>query len=281
MDLASEAQELIARCGELLHFIDDDGIVCLPPVRGETPAANKLRALLAAAYGEAWTTAKERELIAQTGSTAKTLDEWLQDDFFSQHCAVFHQRPFVWHIWDGRKDGFNVLVNYHTLTEAGGKGHKLLESLTYSYLGDWIARQKAAVQDGEAGADGRLAAAMELQGELAKILEGKPPYDIFVRWKPLRLQPIGWNPDINDGVRVNIRPFMSASLSKGRAGAGVLRWKPNIRWEKDRGKEPNRPREDYPWLWNGGTFTGEHHNDHHYSNAEKQTAREKHAGAPA
>ena len=43
---------------------------------------------------------------------------------------MFHQRPFVWHIWDGRKrDGFHALVNYHKLCEGGGKGRRLLESL--------------------------------------------------------------------------------------------------------------------------------------------------------
>jgi hypothetical protein len=279
--LAPEAKELVACCRDLLSFSENDGIVCLSPVRGEAPAADRLRTLLATAFREAWTTVIERDLIGQTGSRTETFNEWLRDDFFLQHCTLFHQRPFIWHIWDGRKDGFHALVNYHKLAEGEGKGRMLLESLTYSYLGDWIARQKAAIQDGEAGADGRLAAAMELQGEMAKIIEGEPPYDIFVRWKPLHLQPIGWNPDINDGVRVNIRPFMSASLSKGRAGAGVLRWKPNIKWEKDRGKEPNRPREEYPWFWNGGMFAGERHNDHHYSNAEKLAARDKHAGEPA
>src|SRR4051812_42290181 len=56
-----------------------------------------------------------------------------------------------------------------------------------------------------------------------------PPYHIFVRWKPLGQQPIGWNPDLNDGVRLNIRPFMQA---------GELRKRPNIKWGEDRGKNP-------------------------------------------
>lgn len=281
MELSSEARKLTASTKDLLSFIDDDGIVCLPSVRGETPASERLRDLLAKAFGSGWTLARERELIAQTGSSAESLDGWLRDDFFVQHCALFHHRPFIWHIWDGRKDGFHALVNYHKLAEGEGKGRLLLESLSYSYLGNWITRQKAAVQDGEAGADARLAAAMELQEQLKKILEGEPPYDIFVRWKPLHHQPIGWNPDINDGVRLNIRPFMTATLSKGKAGAGILRAKPNIKWEKDRGKEPNRPKEEYPWFWDGPTFTSDRLNDCHYSNAEKQAAREKRPGAPA
>ena len=101
---------------------------------------------------------------------------------------------------------------------------------------------------GEAGSDARLVAAKQLQEELKKILEGEPPYDIFVRWKPIADQPIGWEPDLNDGVSMNIRPFMMAT-DVGRKGAGILRVKPNIKWDKDRGKEPSRSKDEFPWFW--------------------------------
>ncbi len=94
----------------------------------------------------------------------------------------------------------------------------------------------------------RLAAALELQKRLEAILEGEPPFDIFVRWKPLIELPVGWEPDINDGVRPNIRPFVADDLPNGRAGAGILRYRPNIKWTKDRGKEPERPKDEYPWF---------------------------------
>ena len=91
---------------------------------------------------------------------------------------------------------------------------------------------------GEAGSDSRLAAAKQLQVRLKLILEGEPPFDLFVRWKPLSAQPMGWRPDLNDGVRINIRPFLAQDIPGGKKGAGILRSKPNIKWEKDRGKEP-------------------------------------------
>ena len=59
----------------------------------------------------------------------KNLADWLRDEFFKQHCALFGNRPFVWHIWDGQRDGFSALVNYHRLDR------KTLEKLTYTYLG--------------------------------------------------------------------------------------------------------------------------------------------------
>ena len=269
MRLSQRARDLVARCRELDEFVDDDGIVCIPSVRGEDPASDRLLRLLHAA----------------AVNHSENLDAWLRDKFFQEHCEVFHQRPFIWHIWDGKKDGFAALVNYHKL--AGPQGKKLLESLTYSYLGDWITRQEAAVKNNESGADDRLLAAKELQEQLEAILHGEPPYDIFVRWKPLHKQPIGWTPDINDGVRMNIRPFMLAELSRGRKGAGVLRFPPKIKWTKDRGKEPKRPLEDFPWFWNwdekkddptnfagGKKFTGDRWNDLHYTIEFKQKARD-------
>jgi hypothetical protein len=276
MQLAAEARDLIERCRMLDDFSDQDGIICLTPIAGKEPAAERLRALLIAAYGDYWTPLKEQELIASTGSAANGLDEWLRSDFFEQHCKLFHHRPFVWHIWDGRKrDGFHALVNYHKLAEGGGKGKKLLETLTYSYLGDWINRRKDGVKRNEDGAEDRLVAAVELQKRLIAILEGEPPFDIFVRWKPVEKQPVGWNPDINDGVRINIRPFMASDIPGGKSGAGVLRWKPNINWSKDRGKEPDRSKEQFPWFWKNGEFIGDRINDVHLANSEKLKARKR------
>jgi hypothetical protein len=227
-------------------FADDNGIVCLPSVAGEPPAADRLQEVLAAAFGEMWSPAKAKELLREAGGTKKNLDEWLRDEFFKQHCALFENRPFVWHIWDGQRDGFSVLVNYHRLNR------QTLEKLIYTYLGqDWVERQRAGVRDEVAGADGRLRAALALQQKLEAILEGEKPFDIYVRWKQLHEQSIGWEPDLNDGVRVNIRPFVEA---------GVLRVPFNIHWKKDRGKNPD------------GT---ERFNDIHRSLAEKLEARRK------
>ena len=248
---------------------DADGIVCLSATKGEPAAAERLRGLLAQAYGEDWSASVQQDLLAQVGYAGKTLDDWLRDGFFEQHCALFHHRPFIWHIWDGNKNGFSALVNYHKLNYA------TLEALTYYDLGLWIQRQQAAVDAGEAGGDARLQTAKQLQAKLKLILEGEPPYDLFVRWKPLSKQAIGWHPDLNDGVRMNIRPF---------ATADILRKRVKIKWDKDRGKEPVREQKDFPWFWgwNGKTQDfvgagtepdGNRWNDLHYTNEMKRNAR--------
>jgi hypothetical protein len=278
----------------LKRHADADGIVVLNAVKGEQAAAARLLALLADAFGAEWSAAKLDGLLAQVGFAGKTLDDWLRDGFFEQHCALFHQRPFVWHIWDGRPDGFHALVNYHRLAAPNGEGRRTLEKLLYSYLGDWIDRQRAEQQAGVEGADARIAAAEHLKTELANILAGEPPYDLFVRWKPLAEQPIGWEPDINDGVRINIRPFMTAKPLGARAkGACILRMTPKIKWDKDRGKEPQRAREDFPWFWGwdpdnkddqrdfggrGKEPDGKRWNDLHYTRAFKQAARDRRKG---
>jgi len=244
---------------DLDPLADKDGIVPIPAARGESPAAERLREVLRTAFGSEWSAPLETKLLTEAGAKPGTsLDDWLRNLFFEQHCKRFHNRPFVWHLWDGRKDGFACLVNCHTLD------HKRLETLTYSYLQDWITAQAAAAKSSQTGADLRLLAAQELQDKLKLILAGEPPYDIFVRWKPLAEQPIGWNPDLNDGVGLNIRPFMTA---------GILRKNPNIKWTKDRGREPHRDKEDYPWFWSGKEFIGDRVNDVHLTNRDKLDAR--------
>ncbi len=182
-------------------------------------------------------------------------------------------------------------MNYHRLAAANGEGRQTLEKLIYTYLGAWIDLQRADQKKGVEGADARVAAAEHLKVELEKVLTGEPLYDIFVRWKPLAEQPIGWGPDINDGVRVNIRPFMTARPFLARAASTcILRATPKIKWDRDRGKEPHRAREDFPWFWGwdgktqdftgGATFDGDRWNDLHYTNAFKRAAREQNA-APA
>ena len=125
-----------------------------------------------------------------------------------------------------------------------------------------MTRQKQDIQNKVDGAEEKLAAAERLEKQLKLILQGEEPYDIFVRWKSLKHQPIGWNPDLNDGVRLNIRPFLSG-LDLKKKGAGILRDKPNIKWDKDRGKDVKSA----PWYHK---FNGDRINDHHTTLEEKK-----------
>jgi hypothetical protein len=264
MELAPEMREVIAKNNIFDDLIDDDGIVCIPAIRGEKPAVDRLEAILHAAYGDEWSATLLNNLLKSVKS--RDLNLWLRDKFFEQHSKLFQHRPFIWQIWDGLPDGFSALVNYHTLDYKG------LERLIYTYLDDWISTQIQQEKDGDEGAELRLTAARNLREQLEAILVGEKGLDIFVRWKSSAEQPIGWNPDLNDGVRLNIRPFMQAK-DVGKKDAGILRSKPNIHWKKDRGTDV----ESAPWYDLGleyGGKQGDRINDHHLTLAEKKVARD-------
>ena len=228
---------------DLDALADSDGIVALPALTGEFDAATRLRTLLASAYGDDWSTHREQTLIQQACGKHIGLEAWLRDEFFKQHSKFFHHRPFLWHIWDGRKDGFAAIVNYHRLDR------RVLEKLTFTVLGTWINRQTDGCRERRyrRRCSPRRGARSASSAEL--ILDGEPPYDIYVRWKSLAEQPIGWDPDLDDGVRLNIRPFVTAD---------VLRSRVNVSWKKDRGSNPDG---------------SERHNDLHPSLAERRAAR--------
>jgi type I restriction-modification system DNA methylase subunit len=248
MELADEARELIEAVKAFDHLSDEDGIFCIPSVNAEQAGAERLREYLQTVFAGEWNNQTITQLLQKEGAKSTNLEAWLRDEFFVQHCKVFQNRPFIWHIWDGRKDGFSALVNYHKLDKDN------LSKLIYTYLNDWIRVCVAKKNAGESGAEGLLSAAEKLKEKLEAILLGEKPYDIFVRWKPLEQQPIGWEPDLNDGVRLNIRPFVEA---------GVLRSKFNVKWGVDRGKNPPGS----PW--------GEvRDNDRHLSLEEKRVERE-------
>ena len=249
MELAKEARVLINSIKPFDYLADEDGIICIPSVNNETSASERLREYLQVVLGDQYNNNTIAQLLVKEGSKKTSLEEWLRDEFFDQHCRLFQNRPFIWHIWDGRKDGFGALVNYHKLTKEN------LRKLIYTYLGDWIRQSEFKNKKGESGSEGLLSAALKLKEKLEKILEGEDPFDIFIRWKPIERQPIGWDPDLNDGVRLNIRPFITAD---------VLRKKPNIKWGIDRGKNPKGS----PW--------GEiRDNDKHLTLEEKRKAKEK------
>jgi hypothetical protein len=248
MRLSAEARVRIAEAAKLPPG-DADGLLPLVPVLGERPLADRLRAFCAAAWDDAWTPAQEAALIIAACDRAKdkpprqlTLEAWLRNHAARQHAKLFHDRPFLWWITDGRADGFTAVAHYHRLTRVN------LERLAYTVLGDWLTRL---------GDDPKAEAARVLQAKLALILTGEAPYDIFVRWKPLHAQPLGWDPDLDDGVRLNIRPFIQAK---------VLVHEPNVKYGTDRGTDVASA----PWF---PMFDGERRNDHHTTLAEKQQAR--------
>lgn len=308
IQLGLTGKSLANRCSDLNSHVDPDGIICLHPLRGKASAAERIRLLLAEALEGGFNLTQERRLVASAcnkwnSKRLDSLDDWVRNSFFTEHVKAFKSRPFLWHIWDGNSTGFEAIVNSHMLCGPDGQGKRVIEALTYTYLGDWIELQKLASADGVPGSEARLSSALNLRRKLEDIIMGEPPCDIFCRWKPVHEMPIGWEPDLNDGIKVNIRPFVEASLSRGgKAGAGILKAKPgSLKWSIDKGRDPieNRTQAGFPWLWsyddpdtsvidlgfngdgslmNPAEYEGVRRNDLHYSRATKKAARARQWG---
>jgi len=250
MRVSAETRVRIAKVAALPPA-DADGLLPLSPLLGERALADRLYSWCAAAWGKDWSADTEAALVAAACERAKdkpprslTIDAWLRAHAARQHAKLFHDRPFLWWITDGRADGFTAVVHYHRLTRDA------LSRLAFHVLGNHLTRL---------GDNPGAEAARILQRKLERIIEGEPPFDIFVRWKSLRDQPLGWDPDLDDGVRLNIRPFIEA---------GVLVHVPNVKYTVDGGKDVASA----PWY---SIFGGERRNDHHTTLAEKREARAK------
>ena len=92
--------------------------------------------------------------------------------------------------------------------------------------------------------------------------------------------------------QIDLAAAVVAPVVKPYAAAGILRWKPNIKWgpKPDRGKEPQslRPKASFPWFWSclgAGSiddrtdfagckaFDGNRWNDMHYTSEKKRNVR--------
>jgi hypothetical protein len=188
MRLSAAARALLAETARLPPGADG-AVLPLHAQDGTAPLAARLRQMLAAAYGAAWSHRLETDLVRAADMTFDkrvardlSLQAWLSERAFRQHAALFRQRPFLWQIGEKRPGGLRFFLNYHRLSAAALRD-----------LADAV--PPGALRDG-----------------LRAILLGEPPCDIFVRWKGLAAQPLGWNPDPDDGVRQNIRPFIMAGV---------------------------------------------------------------------
>lgn len=154
-----------------------------------------------------------------------SIREWLEDVFFSYHAALYKKRPLIWHLSSRGVKGraaFGALVHYHRFEQNG------MALLRGTYLRETLGffRREAALASREDRGEDRLEwlAALEdaqdLDHRLRLVQEGhvESPdggdrdYRILTPWKPAEQRPKGWNPDLDDGVKVNIEPFQKAGV---------------------------------------------------------------------
>lgn len=208
---------------------DADGIVPLIAISGETALVDRVRDELAALFPDQDAYQLEVDIGNELRRKVKGyrsvdgIDEWLRDCYFDYHVSLYKKRPIFWHIASrpGRGDcAFGALVHYHRFDQ------NRLAKLRGSYLRDAIAlfRREAGLAD----KDGRIEDRQESQAHLEEAealnerlrwvqegINGPPaPGDCRIRtpWKSDDELPDGWQPDLDDGVAVNIRPLQTAGV---------------------------------------------------------------------
>jgi hypothetical protein len=151
----------------------------------------------------------------------ESIREWLENVYFEYHVSLYRKRPIFWHISSKQGKGpaaFSAMVHYHRFDKdrmAKLRGIYLREALA-------LFRREAALASQARRADDRLEwqtkveEAEELDLLLQRVQEGfhrgAEDFRILTPWKAEDQRPKGWDPDINDGVKVNIEPLQRAGV---------------------------------------------------------------------
>lgn len=194
-------------------LIDTDGIIPLVACGDEPTAEARIRNQLERQLGDEGAETFLRDFRKYAG---RDLAEWLRRDFFKRHVQQFKSRPIAWHL-RSPEGAFEALLLYHRLSRA------TLVKLRAEYAGPRIARLKVEAARAKERGNDRLAGDLQVQVEdveafrrqLEAIERGDELRDrIRCRWKDETAagRPGPYAPDIDDGVKVNIRPFQEAGL---------------------------------------------------------------------
>lgn len=210
---------------------DDDGIVPFVPLAGEAALLDRVHRELAALFPGREASQVEAEIANELKrkvagyKRADSIREWLENVFFAYHVSLYKNRPIFWHIASsqgGAPMAFGALVHYHKFDK------NRIARLRSTYLREAMDnfRREAALADKEGRTNDRvewqakLEEAQDLDRRLQWVQEGhhegpvggNKDYRISTPWKKPHERPKGWDPDIDDGVKVNIEPLQRAGV---------------------------------------------------------------------
>jgi hypothetical protein len=219
--------------------VDDDGVVPFGRAGGDAPLIDRVRQELAELFPGRDEGQLEVEIVNELKRGAKgyrkcaSLEDWLANSFFEYHASLYKSRPIFWHIASSQGTSpfaFGALVHYHRFDK------NRIAKLRASYVRDTIEelRREAALADKAGRTEDRielqekLEQAQALDKKLQQIQEGHHEgpeggdrdFRILTPWKEPGARPKGWNPDLDDGVRVNIAPFDRAGILRVSGVAG-------------------------------------------------------------
>ena len=193
---------------------DADGIVPLVGGVGREPTlVDRVRAQLEEEFGSQAAYQLEQDAAEYLG---RPVAGWLERYFFSRfHAKLYKRRPILWHlISPGRH--FAVLLDYHRLDR------DTLPKVRTLYLGPQTelvrtrvdaARKEEASVKLVADLEEELADLKEMEERLLRVIQGEVEVEL-PDWAngPYRDGSPPYDPDIDDGVRVNLLPIQAAGL---------------------------------------------------------------------
>jgi hypothetical protein len=213
---------LLSFCVKNIMEGNDAGIVPLVACNNEPPLEKRVLAELGTLVGADRMHLLEGELASELRKRvpgfrrADSIGDFLASGWFEHHVRLYKNRPVFWHLASVREGGgtpaFAALVHYHRF------GKDALRKLRGSYLRSFLERLERELA--QARRANRIDDALEIQRGLEEarafdqklqgLEEGR--YPLYVPWKEAGKQPKGWEPDVDDGVKVNILPLQAAGL---------------------------------------------------------------------
>ncbi len=199
---------------------DPEGIVPLVSVPGRATLEERLHSALVDVVGHEHEGLVYGRIVSELKkgpgwSRLRSLGDYLANHFFKYHAKLYKDRPIFWHLAStsaGDDPAFAALVHYHRFDR---EALRKLRGFYVRHVLDRLQREQA-----QARADSKVQEAVELEGQieevrafdakLRQVEEGEIP--IRVRWKTAEEQSRGWDPDLDDGVAVNLLPLQEAGV---------------------------------------------------------------------
>jgi hypothetical protein len=210
---------------------DEDGIVPFVAVSGEMTLLERVHQELAVLFVDRDVNQVEVEVTNELRRRVKgynrsnSIREWLEDEFFHYHVALYKNRPIIWHISskvDPGEAAFAAIIQYHKFDR--NRMAKLRSSYVREALN--VFRREAGLASQEGRANDRLEWQSKIEitealdQRLQQVQEGQHEgaegsdrdFRILTPWKSTDERPKGWDPDLDDGVKVNIEPLQRADV---------------------------------------------------------------------
>ena len=210
---------------------DEDGVVPFTSVADEPSLLDRVHKELAALFPGHDVNQIEVEITNELKKSVKgyrktnSIQEWLENAFFEYHVSLYKNRPILWHLASNQGAApfaFGALVHYHKFDK------NRMAKLRAQYLRDAIEhfRREAGLADRAGQSEERLdwqakvEETQELDRKLQAVQEGQHEgpegrardFRILTPWKSPDGRPKGWDPDLDDGVKVNIEPLQKAGV---------------------------------------------------------------------